>query len=166
MDILNAPWRIDYIKSEKQEGCVLCNAARAADDRESLVLARGAKAFIMMNKYPYTNGHLMVAPYDHIGEITAIAPDVWTEIMTLAQMAVRALEATSRPHGFNLGVNVGRVAGAGVEDHLHLHVVPRWLGDVNFMPVLAQARVLNQHIGETYIALAAALAQLKDASNR
>jgi ATP adenylyltransferase len=166
MDTIQAPWRIDYIKGEKSGGCILCDAAKSDDDRKSLVLARGALAFVMMNKYPYTNGHLMVSPYAHIGAITEIPPEMWTEIMTLAQLAVRALEATAQPHGFNLGINVGRVAGAGVQDHLHLHIVPRWTGDVNFMPVLADVRVVNEHIEETYLALARALAASKTSSNR
>ncbi|NLH50090.1 MAG: HIT domain-containing protein [Myxococcales bacterium] len=156
MDRLNAPWRIDYIKSEKEEGCVFCNALRAADDRRMLILHRGRQAFVIMNKYPYTNGHVMVAPYAHLGSIAEITPEVWAEIMSLAQQAVQAIETTSKPHGFNLGINVGRVAGAGVEGHLHLHIVPRWNGDVNFMTVLADCRVINQHIEETYAALAEA----------
>ena len=160
MDRLNAPWRIDYIKSEKEEGCVFCNALRAADDRRMLILHRGRQAFVIMNKYPYTNGHVMVAPYAHLGSIAEIAPEIWAEIMSLAQQAVQAIEATSKPHGFNLGINVGRVAGAGVEGHLHLHIVPRWNGDVNFMTVLADCRVINQHIEETYAALADAWPQM------
>jgi ATP adenylyltransferase len=161
MDLLQAPWRIDYIKGERPEGCVLCNALASRDDRESLVLLRGVDAFVLLNRYPYTNGHLMIAPKSHLGSVAAIRPEVWTEIMTLMQVGVRALEAVSSPHGFNIGLNVGRAAGAGVEDHLHLHVVPRWNGDVNFMPVLAETRVINQHIEETYAALVEALAKLQ-----
>jgi ATP adenylyltransferase len=161
MDRLYAPWRMTYIKGEKEEGCVLCRAAQAADDRAVLVLERGRHAFVVLNKYPYTNGHLMVSPYAHVGAMGDLAPEVWTEMMTLTQLCVRALDAVSGPHGYNIGINVGRVAGAGVEDHLHLHVVPRWNGDVNFMPVLADCRVINQHIEESYQVLAAALAQLK-----
>lgn len=157
MDRLHAPWRIDYLKAEPEEGCILCNAANADDDRRALVLYRGKHAFVILNKYPYTNGHLMVTPHAHVGDIQEIAPEVWTEIMTLCQQCCRALEQTCRPHGFNLGLNIGRVAGAGVEGHLHMHVVPRWNGDVNFMPVLADARVISQHIEESYEELAAVL---------
>jgi ATP adenylyltransferase len=157
---MHAPWRIDYIKAEMEDGCVLCTAAGSADDREKMVVHRGRDAYILMNKYPYTNGHLMVAPYAHLGSVAAITPEVWTEIMTLTQLGVAALERTSAPHGFNIGMNIGRMAGAGVEGHLHMHIVPRWNGDVNFMPVLADVRVVNQHIEEAYDALIGAIAEL------
>jgi len=162
MDRLHAPWRIDYLKAEPESGCVLCNAIGRGDDRAALVLHRGENAFVIMNKYPYTNGHLMVAPYAHLGDLQAIVPAVWTEVMELCQLCCRALAIASRPHGFNLGLNIGRVAGAGVENHLHMHVVPRWNGDVNFMPVLADARVISQHIEETYDELAKVFLELTE----
>ncbi|MDP8221985.1 MAG: HIT domain-containing protein [Candidatus Lernaella stagnicola] len=161
MDRIFAPWRIDYIKADQpEEGCVLCNAAQADDDAEKLVLHRGVHAYVIMNKYPYTNGHLMVSPYAHLGEMTALSTEMWAEVMELTTLCVRALEMYGRPHGFNIGMNIGRVAGAGVEGHLHMHVVPRWNGDVNFMPVLADVRVINEHIGETFAALRRAFEEL------
>lgn len=162
MNRMQAPWRIDYIKAAKEEGCVLCQALQRGNDRESLILQRNELAFVIMNKYPYTNGHLMVAPNEHLGDMTEVRPEVWREVMVLSQLCVRALDEVAQPHGYNLGINVGRVAGAGVLGHLHLHVVPRWNGDVNFMPVLAEVRVINQHIEEMYEDLARAFARLKN----
>jgi len=162
MNRMQAPWRIDYIRSAKEEGCILCGALEKGDDRGSLILHRGERAFVIMNKYPYTNGHLMVAPNEHLGDITEVRPEVWQEVMVLSQKCVRALDAVAQPHGYNLGINVGRGAGAGGLGHVHLHVVPRWNGDVNFMPVLANVRVINQHIEEMYEDLAKAFAELKN----
>jgi len=161
MDRMHAPWRIGYIKGEKEEGCIFCTRPKLTDDRKNLILLRGETCFVMMNKYPYINGHLMVAPYEHIGRVEELPVAVWADIMAMAQQCVRALEMTMKPHGYNLGVNIGRVAGAGMEDHVHLHIVPRWNGDVNFMPVLADCRVISQHIEDAYDELAKAFAELK-----
>jgi len=160
MDRMYAPWRISYIKEEADEGCIFCTKPPKNDDRKNLILHRGETCYIIMNKFPYINGHLMVAPYEHIGEVEDLPLTVWTEMMQLAQMAVKALKIAMRPHGFNLGVNIGRVAGAGMEGHVHLHIVPRWNGDVNFMPVFADCRVISQHIEESYLELVKALAQV------
>lgn len=149
MERLWAPWRLEYVQSaDEQEGCVFCRAA-AGDDAEQLVVHRGQHAFVLLNKFPYASGHLMVAPYRHgagfaeLGEVEAL------DVHTLASRAIGALAAVYSPEGYNLGWNVGRVAGAGIPDHAHLHVVPRWAGDTSFMPVLADVRVLPEHLVET-----------------
>jgi len=144
-----APWRLEYVSGGAGEGgCIFCDKP-GLDDDEALIVHRGERAFVVLNLYPYANGHLMVAPYRHLagpGELDeAERADVWR----LLDEAVRALTAAMSPHGFNAGLNLGRVAGAGVEGHLHMHVVPRWNGDTNFMPVLADVKVMPEHITRT-----------------
>jgi ATP adenylyltransferase len=144
-----APWRLEYIdQADEQSGCVFCDAA-AGDDEERLVVHRGEQAFVLLNKFPYSSGHLMVAPYRHVGEFAGLTDDEALEVHRLAQHGIAALGATYGPQGYNLGWNLGRVAGAGVVDHVHLHVVPRWAGDTNFMPVLADVKVLPEHLHES-----------------
>lgn len=123
------------------------------DDRKMLILKRYEHCFAVMNKYPYTNGHLMVAPYEHISDFPALASETGLEMFTAVQECISVLRKTLQPHGFNVGLNLGLVAGAGVEDHLHFHVVPRWNGDNNFMPVLADCRVISEHLDESYLHL-------------
>jgi len=152
-----APWRLEYIQSaDEQPGCVFCLAAAADDDEERLVVHRGERAFVLLNKIPYSSGHLLVAPYRHVGELSALVDAEALEVHRLAMESLAALGATYVPEGYNLGWNLGRVAGAGVVDHVHLHVVPRWGGDTNFMPVLADVKVLPEHLAETRRRLAAA----------
>jgi ATP adenylyltransferase len=140
-----APWRLEYVGSaDDQEGCFFC-AALEGPDEDGLVVARGARVFVLLNKFPYSSGHLLVAPVRHIGELAGLA---W--------QGIGALGATYSPEGYNLGWNIGRVAGAGVLDHVHLHLVPRWAGDTNFMPVLADVKVLPEHLSETRRRLAEA----------
>jgi ATP adenylyltransferase len=144
-----APWRLEYIRSaDEQPGCVFCRALEAPDE-ESLVVHRGEAAFVLLNRFPYASGHLMVAPVRHAGDFGALTGDEAVEIHRLASAALEALRTTMAPEGFNLGWNLGRVAGAGVVDHVHQHVVPRWNGDTNFMPVLADVKVLPEHLAET-----------------
>jgi ATP adenylyltransferase len=144
-----APWRLEYIKqADEQPGCVFCEAA-ARDDEETLVVHRGELAFVLLNKFPYSSGHLMVAPYRHVGELAELNKEEVLEIHGLAQRGLEALGAVYEPEGYNLGWNLGRIAGAGVVDHIHMHVVPRWAGDTNFMPVLADVKVLPEHLSET-----------------
>jgi ATP adenylyltransferase len=151
-----APWRLEYIKqADELEGCVFCLAA-AGGDEEMLVVHRGETAFVLLNKFPYSSGHLMVAPYRHLGEFGALSDEEALEAHRLATAGMTALAATYEPHGHNIGWNLGRVAGAGIVDHVHLHVVPRWGGDTNFMPVLADVKVLPEHLAETRAKLAAA----------
>jgi len=144
-----APWRLEYIEqADEQVGCVFCRAA-ASDDEAGLVVHRGRHAFAMLNKFPYSSGHLMVAPYRHEGDFAALEDAEVVELHRLAGDGKAALAEVYAPDGYNLGWNLGRVAGAGVVDHVHLHVVPRWAGDTNFMPVLADVKVLPEHLEDT-----------------
>jgi ATP adenylyltransferase len=144
-----APWRLEYIQSaDEQEGCVFCLAEEGGEE-QGLVVRRSDLAFALLNKFPYASGHLMIAPRRHVGELGELADAEALEIHRLAQQAIGALREVYGPEGFNLGWNLGRAAGAGVVDHVHLHVVPRWVGDTNFMPVLADVKVLPEHLVET-----------------
>jgi ATP adenylyltransferase len=152
-----APWRLEYVGSaDEQPGCVFCLALQGGDEA-GLVVTRGAHAFVLLNKFPYASGHVMVAPVRHIGDFGALVDGEVLEIHRLAARTLDALRALYRPEGYNLGWNLGRVAGAGVVDHAHLHAVPRWGGDTNFMPVLADVKVLPEHLEETRRRLAEAL---------
>jgi ATP adenylyltransferase len=149
MERLWAPWRLEYIKSADEEtGCVFC-AAVAGDDEDRLVVFRGARAIVLLNKFPYSSGHFMVAPNRHVGEFGDLQDEEVLELHRLASSGIGALAQIYAPQGYNVGWNLGRVAGAGVVDHVHLHVVPRWAGDTNFMPVLADVKVLPEHLAET-----------------
>jgi ATP adenylyltransferase len=144
-----APWRLEYIQSaDEQPGCVFCRAA-ASGDEEGLIVHRGTHAFVLLNKYPYASGHLMVAPYRHVAELAELAEEEILEIHELVSRSLGSLGRAMSPQGFNLGWNLGRIAGAGVLDHVHEHVVPRWAGDTNFMPVLADVKVMAEHLSET-----------------
>jgi ATP adenylyltransferase len=152
-----APWRLEYVSNaDDQPGCVFCVAAAAMSDEEALVVHRGAAAFVLLNKYPYASGHLMVAPVRHVGDFAELADDEVVEIHRLASAGLGALAQTYGPQGFNLGWNLGRIAGAGIVDHVHLHVVPRWAGDTNFMPVLSDVKVIPEALAESRVRLAAA----------
>ncbi len=150
-----APWRIEYILGEKDEECIFCRALREDRDRENLLVHRGEKAFVIMNLYPYNPGHLMVAPNDHLSELEELDADAAAEVMELTRRCIQVLKQKMSPHGFNAGLNLGVIAGASIEEHLHMHVVPRWQGDNNFMPVLDDINVLPQALSETYELLAA-----------
>lgn len=151
-----APWRLEYIQSaDEQPDCVFCGAA-GRDDEEGLVVHRGTNAFVLVNRFPYASGHLMVAPNRHVGDIGELTDEEALEIHRLASAAIAALAQTMSPQGYNLGWNLGRIAGAGVVDHVHEHVVPRWAGDTNFMPVLADVKVMPEHLAVTRRKLAAA----------
>lgn len=163
MEHLWAPWRMAYIKGEgptDDEGCFLCAYPRRGDDATTLIVARGERCFVILNRYPYNLGHLMIAPYAHLPTIEELEAPVLTEMMVLAQRCLAALRAAMRPDGFNMGINQGRVAGAGVADHVHFHVVPRWNGDTNFMPVLADVKVMPDLMENTYTQVRAALQPL------
>ena len=149
MKRLWAPWRLEYVGgTEEQEGCIFCKAAEG-DDEEGLVAHRGRETFVVLNKFPYASGHLMVAPYRHVGEFAELTDEEVLEIHRGASQGIGMLGELYTPQGFNLGWNLGRIAGAGVTDHVHLHVVPRWAGDTNFMPVLADVKVLPEHLTES-----------------
>ncbi|MCS6769478.1 MAG: HIT domain-containing protein [Candidatus Caldarchaeum sp.] len=151
MDRLWAPWRMNYIKTAKEQTeCIFCEAAKTKDDASRYVVHRGAKALIIMNLYPYNNGHLMVSPYRHIPNLTDMDDDEMLDVMKLLKMSVEVIKRTLNPEGFNIGVNIGRFAGAGIEDHIHFHIVPRWRGDTNFMTTLSNTRVLPETIDQTY----------------
>ena len=150
LDRLWAPWRSTFLSARKGGPCIFCRAKRARADRRHHVIARERVAFALLNRYPYNNGHVMVAPYRHVGELGALSPEEWIGIFRLSQRLVARLRRTLHPHGFNIGFNLGRVAGAGIPGHLHLHIVPRWNGDTNFMPVLANTKVVSQSLDELY----------------
>ena len=151
-----APWRLEYVKDaakDIEEECIFCAKPAEDDDEANLIVHRGERCFVIFNLFPYTNGHLMVAPYEHVGALQDLDADTVAEIMALAQKAMRRLEEVYSPQGYNVGFNQGRIAGAGFENHIHMHVVPRWGGDTNFMPVLADTRVMPQSLEQSYEAL-------------
>ena len=155
-DRIWAPWRLAYVKdASKDDGqeCVFCAKPAEDDDEANLIVHRGERCFVILNLYPYTNGHLMVAPFEHLATLPELDAATVGEMMGLAQRAMLVLEEKYSPHGYNVGFNQGRVAGAGVEHHIHMHVVPRWGGDTNFMPVLADTRVMPQSLEDSYAAL-------------
>ena len=150
MKQLWAPWRLEYIEAADEDtGCVFCRAAAADDDEAALIVHRGEHAFVLLNKFPYVSGHLMVAPYRHLGDFAELTDEEALEVHRLGERGMAALAETYAPQGYNVGWNLGRIAGAGIVDHVHLHVVPRWAGDTNFMPVLADVKVLPEHLLET-----------------
>ncbi|MCX7982407.1 MAG: HIT domain-containing protein [Syntrophales bacterium] len=146
MDAISAPWRMAYIKGEKPKTCVLCDK----DCNEGFVLLRGEHALIMLNLYPYTAGHVMVVPARHVAGLEDLNADERRELFDFCILSVQALKKALNPHGFNIGMNLGEAAGAGVEDHLHIHIVPRWRGDTNFMTVVGEVRVIPEDIKATW----------------
>ncbi len=154
MDTLWAPWRMTYIEKARPSTCLFCEVPYTENDEKDLLLYRGKSVFILMNLYPYNPGHLMIAPYRHVDDLSKLSHEEQAELIQEAARGVRALRQIMNPGGFNLGMNVGKVAGAGIEDHLHLHVVPRWSGDTNFMPVVGATKVIPQHPAATYQKLA------------
>lgn len=151
MQTIWAPWRITYILSEKEQECFLCKKLQQrADDKKNYVLYRGERAFALLNIYPYNNGHIMIAPHAHVSSLAALNSEQIAELFQLTQLCEKVLTQVIHPEGFNIGINVGKAAGAGVEDHLHVHIVPRWNGDTNYMTTISTTRVIPQHLGETY----------------
>ncbi|MFQ5882636.1 MAG: HIT domain-containing protein [Candidatus Methylomirabilales bacterium] len=148
-----APWRMQYIVGEKPNVCILCEKAKGEEDAKNLVLARGPFTYVLMNIYPYNSGHLMIAPYRHLECLEKFSPEEMAEMIAWACTSERILREAFQAEGFNIGVNIGKVAGAGIHDHLHMHVVPRWNGDTNFMPVLGETKVVPEHLEETYAKL-------------
>jgi ATP adenylyltransferase len=151
-----APWRLEYVKDaakDNEDECIFCAKPAADDDEANLIVHRGERCFVILNLFPYTNGHLMVAPYEHTGALQELDSETVAEMMALGQQGMRILEDVYSPHGYNVGFNQGRIAGAGFENHIHMHVVPRWGGDTNFMPVLADTRVMPQTPQQSYEAL-------------
>lgn len=162
MERLWAPWRMQYIRKADdaaEEGCIFCRFPKEDMDEERLILLRGEHAFLILNAFPYSNGHLMVTPFRHTADLDDLDDSEMLEMMTLTRRAVNLLKAAFHPDGFNVGINMGRVAGAGIADHVHIHVVPRWSGDTNFMPVLGDVRVIPESLQAVYARLREVLAQ-------
>ncbi len=150
MEKIWAPWRIKYVSGRKSPGCLFCNKHKAGNDRKNHVVYRGKKVFLIMNIYPYNNGHLMIAPYKHTGDIRKLTSGEFIEIMDILKKTIDALKKILKPQGFNVGFNIGKVSGAGVAGHVHMHVVPRWTGDTNFMPVIGNTKVVSQSLDSLY----------------
>ncbi|MBN2414041.1 HIT domain-containing protein [candidate division KSB1 bacterium] len=150
MKKLWAPWRIEYILQPKPEGCIFCDKPKEKNDRDNLILYRGKTSFVIMNFYPYNNGHLMVVPYRHIPELASLTEEEQAEMMKLLTVSSEILKDVLNAEGLNIGMNLGRIAGAGIDDHIHFHIVPRWNGDTNFMPVTGNTRVISQGLYESW----------------
>jgi len=148
-----SPWRIDYIVGKKPADCIFCSMPDEDNDPDNLIVLRGERCFVMLNRYPYTNGHLMVVPYEHVNMPTLLSPPTLLEMMSQANICIEVLSEAMRPDGFNLGMNIGTSAGAGIKDHVHMHIVPRWNGDTNFMPVLSDTRVIVEGLERCYLEL-------------
>lgn len=158
MEQLWSPWRMEYILGEKQEECVFCQASSAnpARDREYLIVHRGEHCFVIMNLFPYNNGHMMVVPYAHQPSFEGLSPEALAEAMLLANKCIAALRKSMNAEGFNVGINVGKIAGAGIGDHTHMHVVPRWVGDTNFITTVAEVRCIPESLRRSYDKIVAA----------
>jgi len=150
MEQIWAPWRIEYIAKPKDSGCILCQKPEQNSDDTNFILYRGQNNFVILNAFPYNPGHLMVAPYRHIGNIQELTDDESMEHFKLVKKSLALLRQVLNPDGFNIGLNLGKIAGAGIESHLHTHIVPRWQGDVNFMPVLSDTRVISEGLSAVY----------------
>lgn len=160
MDYLWTPWRYRYVAEAKnQKGCVFCNAVAANQDEEWLIVQRGVRNFIILNRYPYTTGHVMIVPYAHTADFSGLDRETAGEMILLSQRVQAAMEDVYHPDGFNLGMNLGHSAGAGIADHLHMHLLPRWTGDTNFMTTVAETRLEPEELSVTYTKLRKALAQ-------
>jgi len=157
MKIIWAPWRMKYVQGigegDTSGECIFCIKPKQNADRENLILHRGARCFIILNLYPYTNGHLLVVPYRHTANIGDLNAETACELWELVNMSTKALTEAFHPDGFNIGMNIGRTAGAGIDRHIHMHIVPRWNGDTNFLPVIGGAKVISQGVLDTYDAL-------------
>ena len=148
-----APWRIEYIRAEKPAGCILCDKPKEKKDRQNYILYRGKNNFIMLNSYPYNPGHLLVAPYRHTANLAELTDEERDEHYLLVSRSMVVLKEAFQPGGFNMGATLGKVAGAGIDDHFHSHIVPRWQGDNNYIPVLGDVRVIPQALADTYKSL-------------
>lgn len=161
MERLWAPWRLEYINSlDKPSGCIFCQLPLAGDDRATHIVLRGVHSYVLLNAFPYNNGHILILPYAHFARLEELPTETLHEIMDLAQLSARAFKLAFHPDGINVGFNLGAAAGAGIADHLHMHMVPRWTGDTNFMPVVGSTRVIPQSLETTYDLLSKAYADL------
>ena len=157
-----AGWRMKYILGDKTTGCVFCETLHADDDATNYVVYRGERVALMLNLYPYINGHMLVVPYAHVSDLVELDDETLTDMMLLTTKGLRLLQTAMSPHGFNVGLNLGQAAGAGIQDHVHIHIVPRWENDTNFMPVLGDVRVIPEWLGDTYNKLLAALHEMEE----
>jgi ATP adenylyltransferase len=162
MEKLWAPWRMEYIQNAEHDdqGCIFCVKPQEAKDKDNLIVHRSTSSFVIMNKYPYNNGHLMIVPYLHESDLTRLSDEILLDIQHLLQLSIIVLKQTMKPHGINIGINLGRCGGAGIVDHLHYHLVPRWNGDTNFMPILADTKVISEALTATREKLHTAFASL------
>ena len=167
MDYLWTPWRSTYMEAKKTAGaCLFCTAAHHPEqDEESLVVYRGEFCFVILNRYPYTSGHLMIAPYAHVSRLREASPESTEEMMQLTREAEDVLEAIYRPDGMNLGMNLGTAAGAGIAQHIHMHVLPRWAGDANFMTTVGDSRIIPEALGNTYVKVSRAFALRRNSTD-
>ncbi len=156
MNVIWAPWRMEYILSDKEQHCIFCELPKQERDRDNLILYRSVHSFVIMNRYPYNNGHILVVPYRHVSALEGLDDAVLLDFMKVTRHSVASIRKAFMPDGFNIGINIGRIAGAGMEEHVHLHMVPRWAGDTSFMTVFDEVRVIPEHIMSTYDKLFAA----------
>lgn len=155
-----APWRMKYIEGidvEDDGGCIFCEKPKENDDKKNFIIYRGKKCFIILNIFPYNNGHLLVVPYEHTSDMKDLDSETMLELMKTTSIVIEAIKKTMRPDGFNIGMNLGRTAGAGIKEHLHMHIVPRWNGDTNFMPVIGGTKVISESLEDTYEKLSKAV---------
>lgn len=151
MEVLWAPWRMEYVSSDNEKGgCIFCPCDDRSQDEKGLILYRGNRSIVLMNRFPYINGHLLVAPLRHVSTLATLLPEEKLDLITMVEKSIGVLKGIMNPEGFNVGLNLGKVAGAGVEEHIHFHVVPRWSGDTNYMTVCGEVRVIPEHIQATY----------------
>ncbi len=160
-----AGWRMEYILGDKPEDCAFCKALQGHDDAANHILYRGRRVALMLNRYPYTNGHLLVVPLPHVGDLSELDRETLSDMMLLTAKGIELLRAAMKPHGFNIGINLGQAAGAGIQDHVHAHIVPRWENDTNFMPVLGDVRVIPEWLDDTYAKLLGALKTLTEGTD-
>ncbi len=162
MDILWSPWRMEYLKQEQRpdDACVFCSSIEGADDRANLVLHRNASCAIIFNRYPYNNGHLLIVPYRHVGDLEGLTREESANVMHVVRYGVRILRRAYQPHAVNVGMNLGAAAGAGILDHVHMHIVPRWEGDTSYMTVFSGTRVISEALEDTYDRLVSAMAEM------
>lgn len=148
--MLWAPWRVKYIMESDSVKCIFCEKPISGKDKKNFIIYRGSKAFAMLNIYPYNNGHVMVAPFDHIGQMSNLSSDILCEMMDIVKMLVEKIKIQMKAQGFNIGMNIGKISGAGFDEHLHIHIVPRWTGDTNFMPVICDEKVISESLDSVY----------------
>jgi ATP adenylyltransferase len=166
MKYLWAPWRMAYILDYKQKGCIFCKKPKEKKDKENLILYRGQYACVMMNRFPYNNGHLMVFPKRHCPDFEELTDKEFKEIFSLIKTSIRVLKDQLRPHGFNIGMNIGKVGGAGFDKHVHFHIVPRWMGDTNFMPIIGDTKIIPEYLETTYLKIYSVFKEYLNCKNR